>query len=405
LSEHSVLSPSSAHRWLFCNGSLAACKALPEPPATIYSARGTLKHKISERCLKENLDPYSFLDTVHEVDGFTFDFDKPMADEVASYVNDIRSQLGKRFVEVKLDTSPVLGVPDQSGTADTVILNRTTRNVGVHDAKFGFNEVSAAIGVQFGEREDGTTLEGNPQGLIYLASALVQFDIYDEWNSGSFTIHQPSADHYDHASYTVEEVQQFVDWARPRSKRAWQMYTGEIPVELVPGEHCKWCPIRGSCEARANMFMDMFEVVNPDEPQLFELSDDDLAAAYTIAEMAIEWGNDLLVEAQKRALRGSKLPGYKLIKGKRGARFWKSKEAALSALSMVVEDETVLFTPGELKSPTQIEELVGEETYGRLTKLVDQTPGSLKLVPASAKGAEVSVTPAEFEPVISQQEK
>jgi hypothetical protein len=358
-----------------------------------------LKHGISERCLKENLDPTSFLNTVHEVGGFTFDFDKGMRDEVASYVNAIRGLLGKRFVEVRLDSSAVLGVPDQGGTGDAVILNRQDHSVNVHDAKFGFIEVSAREGVEFGERADGTKLTGNPQGLIYLASAMVQFDIYDVFDKGSFTIHQPSADHYDTAPYTAEEVQQFVEWARPRAQRAWKMYTGEIPVELTPGTHCKWCPIRGTCAARADEMLALFDPVTAAEaPQLFELSDEDLAAAIVIAEQAIEWGNDLLTESNKRALRGSTLPGYKLVKGKRGARFWIDDKKALTALSMAVDDESILFTPGKLKSPTQIEELVGEETYARLTKLVDQNPGALKLVPESAKGVAVSVTPAEFEP-------
>jgi Protein of unknown function (DUF2800) len=399
------LSPSGSHRWLFCNGILAACKALPEQPDTIYSARGTLKHSISERCLKENLNPAQFLDSVHEVGGFTFDFDKVMCEEVASYVNSIRGELGKRFVEVRLDTSEVLGVPGQGGTGDAVILNRQDHSVNVHDAKFGYIEVSATEGVTFGKRADGTELTGNPQGLIYLASAMVQFDIYDVFDKGSFTIHQPSANHFDTAPYTKEEVEQFVEWARPRAQRAWKMYIGEIPIELTPGSWCKWCPMaeRG-CPARTQQMLDMFSSFDAkEEPQIIELSDEDVAAAYPIAEQAISWANDLIDEAQRRALRGSALPGYKLVRGKRGARFWKNKEAALTALSMIVEDETVLFTPGQLKSPTQIEEIVGAN-YASLSKHVDQPPGGLKLVPESAKGQAVSVTPAEFEPVNSQQE-
>lgn len=387
-----------------CPGSLAACKALPEEPPKIYSARGTLKHTISERCLKENLDPASFLETVHEVDGFTFDFDKGMVAEVASYVNAIRGSLGKRLVEVWLDTAPVFGVPNQGGTGDVVMLNRQIKSCDVHDAKFGYIEVSATEGVEFGKKADGTPLQGNPQGLIYLAAAVIQFDIYDEWKQGSFHIHQPSNDHYDFAEYTREEIEQFIEWVRPRAQRAWKMYIGEIPVELVPGKkQCTWCPLK-ACAARAQQFIDMFDPVGAEpEPEMFELDDESVAAAITIAEDAIEWGNDLIAEAQRRALRGSKLSGYKLVKGKRGARFWKNKEAALDALSLIVDREE-LFTPGELKSPTQVEELVGNEHYARLTKLVDQTPGSLKLVPESARGAEVSVTPAEFGIVTSQQE-
>jgi Protein of unknown function (DUF2800) len=400
LSDHSVLSPSSAHRWLFCTGSPAACKGLPDS-TSVDSARGTLKHDIAQRCLTSNADPKAYLDTVHEVDGFTFTFDKEMVEEVASYVNAMRGELGKRLVEVRLDSSDVLGVDGQGGTADAVILDKNTKQCDVHDAKFGYILVSAKGGVEFGKREDGTPLTGNPQGLIYLGSAVKNFDVLADWERGSFTIHQPSRDHTERAEYSRAEIEQFVEWAKPRAQEAWRMYNGEIPIVLTPGkEQCEWCPIRGSCSARADSYIAMFpldkETVEA-EPQMFELSDADIAATISIAEGAIAWGNDVLAEASKRAKLGAKLPGFKLVKGKKGARFWKSKEAALAALSMLVEDDTILFTPGELKSPTQIEELIGAY-YSSVKPFVDQSEGSLHLVPTSARGAEVLVTPAEFEP-------
>jgi hypothetical protein len=339
---------------------------------------------MGELALTRGGDAVQFLGNVLEADGFSFTVDDEFVRQVQSYLDGIRRCVGRRYVEIRLNTSPVLGVPGQSGTADVVILNRSTKCVEVHDAKFGFHRVHAA---------------GNKQGLIYIAAALEFYDIYDEWQSAKFVIHQPAIDHYDEAVYTVAQVRDFLDEIRPQAARAWQMYQGEIPVELTPGPvQCEWCPIRASCSARAKKVLDMFPAGFQDsEPEAPLLSNEEIGAALPQVGEIEKWCADIRTEAFNRARAGSKIPGFKMIQGKKGNRFWKDPKTAEQNLTFITEAD--IYVPRELKSPLEIEKLVGKAVYEQLKSLVDQKEGGLKLAPETDPHPEVKVTQLEFNTV------
>jgi hypothetical protein len=384
MGEHSVLSPSGAGAWTLCAGKLAACKHLPEDRSSEDAARGTVKHRMSELCLNRNGNAMDFLGNVLEADGFSFTVDTEFVRQVQSYVDGIRRCVGRRYVEVKLNTSPILGILGQSGTADVVILNRQAKQLEVHDAKFGFHRVMA---------------KGNKQGLIYIAAALNHYDIYDEWESAKFVIHQPGIDHYDEAVYTLAEIRDFLDEIRPQAARAWAMYQGTLPIELTPGAtQCEWCPIKGSCAARSKRVLDMFPVgFQENEPEAPLLSAEELGAALTQLDEIEGWCADIRKEAYARARAGTKIPGKKLIQGNKGPRFWKDPKKAEMMLPLITEQ--MFYEPRTLLSPTAIEKLVGAAEYEQLKSLVDQNPGGLKLVPESDKHPEVHVSALEFAPV------
>lgn len=382
MSEHSVLSPSSAHRWSLCAGSLAACKHLPEDRSSQDAARGTVKHTMSEQALTRNGDAVQFLGNILEADGFSFTVDKEFVRQVQSYLDGIRRCVGRRYVEVKLNTSPVLGVPDQTGTADCVILNRSIKQLEVHDAKFGFHRVYA---------------KDNKQGLIYIAAALEFYDIYDAWENAKFVIHQPGIDHYDEEVYTLDQVRAFLDEIRPQAARAWAMYQGAIPIELTPGPiQCEWCPVRASCKARSKRVLDMFPTgFQENEPEVPLLSNEEIGAALPQLDEIESWCSDMRKEAYTRARAGAKIPGRKLIQGKKGARYWKDPKKAATQLGLLV-DEGLIYAPRVLASPTQIEDLVGKADYETVKSLVGQNDGALQLVPESDTHDEVKISTIEF---------
>ena len=51
-SDHALLSPSSAKRWLSCPASIALSAGIPEPPESPYAAEGTLAHAVAESKLR-----------------------------------------------------------------------------------------------------------------------------------------------------------------------------------------------------------------------------------------------------------------------------------------------------------------------------------------------------------------
>ncbi len=377
---HSILSPSAAHRWLACPGSLAAAKHLPPERNSEDAARGTLQHTLSETCLRRGGDPIGFLGTAHEVDGFKFTVDEEMCRNVGAYVNNIRRRTGRLMVEQHIDLAPVLGIPAQKGTADAIVLNRSTKTIEVHDAKFGFHRVDA---------------DANPQGLLYIAGALDFYSFYDKWEHAEFWIHQPRVDNFQTATYSIGEVQAFIDTVRPIATRAIAMYEGRIPIELTPGpKQCQWCPVRASCAARTKSIVDMFEV-QPDEPAVAALGPEELSAALALVDHVETWCGDIRAEARRRAMEGSTVPGWKLVRGRKGKRFWSDPTAAESALSLLL-DPAVMYEPRKLTTPAALEKVLRQD-FESVERFVGQEEGALQLVPATDKRSEVvAVGAADF---------
>ena len=70
-------------------------------------------------------------------------------------------------------------------------------------------------------------------------------------------------------------------------------------------------------------------------------------------------GKALRAEAERLIFSGTKLPGWKIVEGKRGSRAWKDKEAAeklLKDMRLTVEERCNLT----LKSPPQLEKVLKE---------------------------------------------
>jgi hypothetical protein len=377
---HSILAPSAASRWCFCPGSLAACKGIPDE-ASQDAARGTVKHHMGESCLKNGGQAIQFLGQTLEADGFKFEVDKVFCEQVQTYVDNCRRDVGEQQYEVRLDTSPILGVPGQGGTVDCVTLNVEKRHITIRDAKFGFERVNA---------------KRNLQMMIYLAAAIDLYDVISEWDSATIVIDQPPIHHYDPADVTIREVVDFIEWIRPRAKLTYAMYEGTMPIQLIPGPtQCKYCPIRNKCPARTKAITDMFGETS-EEPPIPTLSDEDIAGvlASGVVEFVEGWVKDIRAEAYRRATAGRTLPGFKLVKGKRGARYFTDKEKVRAVLELVLDPDK-MFTPRELVSPTKLEELA-PEAYAEVRDYVDQPAGSLKLVPADFRETEVKRESVEF---------
>jgi hypothetical protein len=236
----------------------------------------------------------------------------------------------------------------------------------------------------------------NLQGLIYGAAALYEFDFLAPFNAVRFCIHQPRLNHYSEWAYSRAEIELFIAGIRPVAKLAYDLFYGNVDFSpkdhLIAGEEqCTWCPVRGACPARAKRVVDMFA----DVLVKHEIDDDALGTIYVRLDEIEAACKDFRAEALARALAGRKVPGHKLVRGKRGHRFWTDKRAAEAALSMML-DESKMYAPRELISPTQAEALLGKKKlYPSIKKYVDQPDGSLTLAPLSDERE--AVDPVKFD--------
>lgn len=389
---HSILAPSGSARWLRCVGALYLCRGIQEPDKE-HSASGTCSHWLLEWALKTGGDLDTWLGKELEFDSFKFKVDEERLERVRSCVSVINREPGEMLVEHRLDTAPVLGVPDQQGHSDIVKLypeGGVVKNekllqgvLSVHDYKDGYLQVNA---------------KDNTQGLIYLCAAMMEFSLVGHFEAFRFVIHQPKLNHYDEWTYTRAELEAFMALIRPVAKLAYDIYHESVPFDperhLVAGdEQCTYCAVRGRCVARARRVMGMFEPLI----KRHELDDASLGHIYARLDEIEKAVADFRDEALRRAKLGATLPGHKLVYGNRGRRVWGDKGAVAAALELTLSPEQMeaLYEPREFKSPAQVEKVLRGD-YEVVKGLVTQSEPQLRLVPLEAKGEAVS--PIQFSP-------
>ena len=394
---HSILAPSGSSRWLRCVGALYLSRGLPDIDKE-YNASGTCSHWLLQWQLDNpTLDIDSWLGKEMEFGenpSFKFVIDEERLDRVRSCVRVINREPGEMLVEHRLDTTPVLGVPDQEGHSDIIklypeggaVIGETLHKgvLSVHDYKDGYLIVHA---------------KDNTQGLIYLCAAMLEFSLIGEFNAFRFCIHQPKLNHYDEWTYTRAELEAFMQLVRPVAALAYGIYHETIPFDpeqhLFAGEEqCTFCPVRGRCVARAKRIMSLFEPLI----RRHELDDKSLGIIYAQLDEVAAAVTDFREEALRRAKLGVIVDGQKLIYGNKGKRAWIDKKAVEDALKFTLEPELMakLYEPREIVSPTQAEKVLKKDGYAAVKDLVTQSDAQLCLVPLDHKGE--AVTPIQFIP-------
>jgi len=390
---HSILAPSDSARWLRCVGALYLSRGLPDIDKE-YSASGTCSHWLLQWALENptlDLDSWigkelSFGDNPQ----FTFKVDGERLDRVRSCVRVINREPGEMLVEHRLDTTPVLGVPNQEGHSDIIKLypeggvvkdgNLYKGVLSVHDYKDGYLLKNA---------------KDNTQGLIYLCAAMIEFSLIGDFNAFRFCIHQPKLNHYDEWTYTRAELEAFMALVRPVAALAYGIYHETIPFEpgahLAAGEEqCTFCPVRGRCVARAKRVMSMFEPL----VKRHELDDNSLGIIYAQLDEIAAAITDFRAEALRRAKLGVVIAGQKMVYGNHGPRKWIDKEKAEFALAMLMGPDKI-YEPREIISPTTANTIL-KAGYAPLKDLVTQSEPQLRLVPLDHKGDPVK--PIQFIP-------
>jgi hypothetical protein len=386
---HSILSPSKGAMILRCAAALAAGKGAPNPSSE-YAAEGTAYHFIASTTLENRLQCADAVGTVVEADGFKFTIDEENASYAQTYVDAIRRLPGTQYYEVRLDTSEVVGVPGQGGTGDAVILDYEHDTIHVEDLKFGRGEVVFA--------------EKNEQLIQYGAAALRKFSLSHEWKFVKLGIHQPRINHYSEHTYTVGEIGAWVAENKPRFQRAHALYNAPEKItaaDYSPGEkQCRWCPIRGSCKARADEFLKQFPL-SPVSQELAptHLDDRALAHARNRVDDIEQWCSDIKAEAHNRAvLMGRTLPGWKVVNGRAGNRKWSDdqKNFVEGTLKTVLMDGA--YKPREVISPADAEKKLKKipETWALVVPAITQAEGSKSLVRDDSPKQAIAVNQTEF---------
>jgi hypothetical protein len=410
---HAKFSPSAAHRWISCPGSLLMEKGLPNT-SSVHADEGTAAHFLASECLEQNRNATDFLNcfivikkgnaswSKEESDKLSsgFNVDLEMAEYVQKYIDAVRSQAdgNELLVEQRVEFSEFIDSENAFGTGDAIIICKN--EIQVHDLKYGRTKVNA---------------EGNEQLRLYALGALSQFGLFGDFSQARLVIHQPRIGHVSEEVVSVEELYEFAHRAKNTVQMIKAIDLGQSLFNetemLNPGEkQCHWCKAKATCPALTKAVMNTvagefddlstcdFEAeikkavleVPKHENQL-------LGKLYATLPLIEAWSKAVAVAVTEKLHNGEKVLGFKLVQGRAGNRSWSNAdevEQALKAMRLKVEDMYDL----KLISPTNAEKLqkagtIGPRQWSKVEALIVRPEGKPTVAHESDKRPALEVNP------------
>lgn len=407
--EHAKLSPSGAHRWMRCPGSVVLEDGLHD--SSKYADEGTAAHEVAKFCLLDGTDALEYLGetiVISDDDGERrVKVDSEMVKHVQSYVDYVRDLAeGKTLlVEQKLSIEHATGESGGKGTSDAIIIDSAAKEITVVDLKYGMGVVVDA--------------EENEQLLLYALAALREHEVVVDFDWITVVVYQPRAVG-EPSTYRVnrahmDDFLRGVLAAASRVALALQQPYADIRDDsislrefLVPGEkQCRFCKAKASCPA---IRAEVAEVLGSDpataadfadlEAPGEEAGDNWLAVCMGRVDMVEQWCKAIRAEVERRLFLGQDVPGYKLVEGKLGNRAWADAdeaEAKLKGMRLKLDE----MYERKLISPTTAEKLLKKEkpkSWNALQPFIQRAPGKPSVAPVTDKrpALAVSATAADF---------
>ena len=368
--KHSLLSASSADRWLHCPPSARLCESY-EDKGSDYAAEGTDAHSLCEYKLKSALG----IEAEDPTEGLSW-FNQEMEDCASGYADFVMEQVEAAketcsdpvvLIEQRVDFSR--WVEQGFGTADCIIIADGT--LQIVDFKYGLGVLVSA--------------EENPQMMWYGLGALEIFDCLYEIDTVRMTIYQPRRDNL--STYELSK-DKLLRWADETLKPAADLaFAGD--GNFLCGEWCGFCKAKNSCRARAAANLELAKYDFKLPPLL---TNEDVEDILGKVDDLMSWASDIKEYALQQAISGKVWSGFKLVES-RSNRKYVNDAAVAEAVSKAG------FDPYEQKllGITAMQKLLGKARFEEvLAGLIEKQQGKPTLVPESDKRPAMNNAKSDF---------
>lgn len=360
---HSKLGASSMYRWKECPGSVALCELMPPQKSSEYAELGTKAHDLAEKRLRHGFYP-------PDADPEMIDYVDVYVDYVEGIWNKVRNHPNSRhLIEHRFDLSEVF--PGLFGTCDDVVYAGESQTLYVTDLKYG-----EGIPVD---------VEGNLQLAYYgLGAALT---IKMPIKTVVLAIAQPRYSAEDAIKIAEMEILDLLYFRSALIEAA--KATEMVDAEIKTGDHCQFCIAKPKCpklrEEAELAFRADCQLAN-----LGNLDQDTVGALMEKIDLIDTWVKGVRSFAYQEAQAGRLPTGWKLVP-KRATRKWADLDKTQRTLGSRVNQNKLrdLMTEPELKSPAQVEKILGSAFKTMIEELVVAVSSGANLVPESDKRASI----------------
>jgi hypothetical protein len=388
-----------------CPGSVALISQYPRQKTTKYAAEGTLAHAVAEAVVRQavhkdetNLAKYA-IGTEHEVEGHVITVDQEMYDGAMLYLETIGQlfdMYGLTPDQILLETKvSIPGDPgdevDKFGTADCVI-PIPYQPLFVIDYKYGK-----------GKRVD---VNDNKQLKYYGLGALLAMPPYlvDTVDSVILVVVQPRTPYGDPVTkYMLDKAELLSDFKTELNEAA-RKCTPD--AARVPGKHCNecFCPVQAVCPEAKNKAVEIAQkdFANVQLPAVYSQGLLPRPEALTPEQRANVLDGKKFLESWLDAVYEYSLfleetnpgstPGYKLV-AKRSHRKWLPE--AENVLSNKFGPKAYKEVKQELKTPAQLEKVLGKGSKDLISTLCETPFTGSNLVPLGDRRDEIVKIPGQ----------
>lgn len=371
------LMPSAADRWMSCSASPRFClenaELIPADLSSKFSQEGNTAHEVAAAYLQDREpNPENCptpIDDEMRRHGWSY-----MEYVLGLVTHPLGSGLSKLIVENK---QPLWYYEGRNAVVDAAVIN--PESLHIVDYKYG-----AGVAVSPVENLQMTIYARQIAGPLALPRFFpITLHIFQPRNRESDSpvkTWETTWGEICDLAYRIEDHAQVI---QINSKVKGQ------PLDFAPSEKaCRWCPAKAFCPAREKSMLDGLEplVIAEPKPVL------PMPAALPVAQLAkvlqhksdIEkWLKDVKEYAESRLAEGHAIPGFKLVTGKEGNRYWSDEKKAKELLlktTILKRDEVI---EESLISVAGAEKLIGKKKFSaELTPLIARPPGKPTIAPA-----------------------